>query len=176
MKRSVLLVALIGAAILAAGCSSGALSLVEAPTPTPRLTDTPTPASTPTPETCKARAAEFLTNGQRLYDEWQDEAELASHTARFALGLVVEQLQDLRRQWRGLNVPSCADEPHKAMDKYMTLIIDGYLDFMSQDAIASLKFKLAETEPVFVDTAYYTAGLPSPIDPREIEAILTPQN
>lgn len=186
MRRRLIFFAIL-MTLLLSGCSSPAVSSVQSPTPantptpmptnTSAPTNTPVPTNTPaapattaptnTPATCADQANLFLKEGQRLYDQWRDTAELAAHTSRIALSPVVTQLQDLRRQWRALPAPPCAKPAQTAVEKYMDSVVTGYLGFMSESATGSLEIELAKVDLLSAWAEYGEAFLPAPFDIKE---------
>ncbi len=103
------------------------------------------PAATPTP-TCDA--ADYLKQSGELVIQFKDLNDRAGATARIALSPVVGQMQDLRRAFSKLNVPSCAQDYHDIVIKAMNDEIQAYLDFMAQkpDSAVQADFQLADME------------------------------
>ncbi len=101
------------------------------------------PAATPTP-TCDA--ADYLKQSGKLVSQFKDLSDHAGATARIALSPVVGQMQDLRRAFSKLNVPSCAQEYHDTVTKAMNEEIQAYLDVMAQkpDSAVQADFQLAD--------------------------------
>jgi len=134
-----LLILLVPAIIIGAGC------IGTAPTPTPTVTATPEPTATPVPP-CKVQAESYIAEVERTSLEWDDANALANKTARVALSQPVSQLQKIRRDVAALSPPACAQNNQKLLLDYMDAVIDAYLSFMQDDPVYSRKMKNANSK------------------------------
>jgi hypothetical protein len=68
-----------------------------------------------------------------LYNKWKDALKLAESTARISLAGPVGNLQAIRQRTESLLVPDCFVTPKQTLTKGMSIIIEGFLQFV-QDA------------------------------------------
>lgn len=81
---------------------------------------------------CAEESAEYIANVEDLIQRWDDANAIANNTARIALSEPVSELQALRREAANMTSPTCAEEVHEQLLRYMNLTIDSYLAFMSE--------------------------------------------
>jgi len=76
---------------------------------------------------------------QPLLDEYMDHFERASSTGRIALAPVIGDIQETRREVRGLEVPDCAAEVRDAIADAIDASIDGFLAFQSDESESTIE-------------------------------------
>jgi len=81
---------------------------------------------------CADEAAPFLTDVQKLADEWDDANTLAGSTPRASLPPQIDKLQALRRQTKALEAPECAFLVKQRLIDSMDNTINGYIAFLAQ--------------------------------------------
>ena len=107
-------------------------------------------------------------------EHFDDANQRASRTSRIALSPVLGELQDVKRQFNNITMPSCADEARSLMVKYMEAVIDAYLAFLADepDSVVENYFEDAtnrQTRAVEAWTLIFLEAAlarPSPTAPR----------
>ncbi len=64
---------------------------------------------------------------------WDDAFKLVSSSPRIAMAPQVAQLQTIRRDLRTVRTSACLRTAVESLDTYMGKVIDGFLEFMSQN-------------------------------------------
>ena len=88
---------------------------------------------------CGSSAQDVCLTGMETYipliddvlDEWGDAVDVAMSTSRINLGDQVQVLQAIQRNAEDIEPPGCMAEPHENVTKSMDVIIQLFLDFMS---------------------------------------------
>ncbi len=84
--------------------------------------------------TCYEQSQEFIAALDPLISEWSDAYQVAKSTSRIALGPAVANLQDIRRQIDGLDVPECAELAQGRFIQSADATINGFLAFMEDES------------------------------------------
>lgn len=112
-------VILIAASLLLAACGSQ----VGPPTPTPSAT----------PDPCASGSlGQSVGEVDALMQQFDDESALAANVPRSQLATHIANLQSIRRQAQGLDVPTCTVELRQLELTHMNTVVDTMLAFLSQ--------------------------------------------
>ncbi len=93
----------------------------------------------------KCNAKDFLKTTSETLDKFYDATRRADATPRIALSPVIGEMQQIRRDYKNLQHPSCADAYFQYVVAGMDETIEAYISFMGQqsDWIVSIKLTSA---------------------------------
>jgi hypothetical protein len=81
----------------------------------------------------RAAVIEYLDAAESTTDKWADAYNLAGQTPRGSIGPAIADLQEIRREFGGIEPPEVAQDPHQLMLDSMDLSVEAYMDFMRDD-------------------------------------------
>lgn len=142
---------------------------------------TPTSLAIPT-LACDPRP--FLQSSEAAIDQFKDVSTRAGVTSRIALSPVVGEMQEIRRDYKALIAPACAEKLHLLVGQAMDAEIESYLSFMKQDSDALVQSKMkiaveawaaALNEKIEVNTVLGTPRPPTARPPPTLFVAPTPK-
>jgi len=86
----------------------------------------------------KNNEKEYQDQLQKINQKWADALSIANSTSRIALSQPVANLQEIKREAKGVVTPRNRKECHEHLVKYMDLTIERFLMFMQGSEIGSL--------------------------------------
>lgn len=118
----------------------------------------------------RCNAKDFLKTTSETIDKFYDATRRADATARIALSPVIGEMQQIRRDYKNLQHPDCADRYFQYVVAGMDDTIEAYISFMGQegDWIVSVKltsatdnFQRAKTELAILNNPTFV-NIPTP--------------
>lgn len=126
---------------------------------------TPAPAALPT---LACDPTPFLDASQETIEKFGDVSERASATSRIALSPVIGEMQTLRRDYKNLVAPVCAEKLQLLVTQAMDAEIESYLSFMRQDSDSTVQSYMETAAKSWEDAVgemrevQYALGTPRP--------------
>ncbi len=143
MKWETLAVAVLGLAALTIACGGNGGS-------SSSLSGTPDAASAAA-ECSKSAAKELTEQVEPLIDRFDDANERAGSTSRISLSPVIGEMQEVRRDFKDLEVDSCAEQAKEVMVDYMDKTIDAYIAFLADESDSTVRQLIEDAGDVQVE-------------------------